>query len=174
MLEGNLNSIPMFFPATKCGNGMEVSIPASFSACKLHTKRNLKVYLHESTNNLAMSCDGVARDWYGNWLYGYSKSLGNGCSAYAELWSIYFGLSTAWDRGYKKVILELDSSFVIQLIQDVSFTAYPLKRLILSIRDFLNKDWQVELNHTLREENYVAYSLAVHHAHSLPYGFKFV
>ncbi|KAF7826704.1 non-LTR retroelement reverse transcriptase-like [Senna tora] len=120
-------------------------------------------------NNLAMSCGGVARDCYGNWLYGYSKSLGKGCSAYAELWSIYFGLSTAWDRGYKKVILESESSFVIKLIQDVSFTAHPLKRLISCIRDFLIKDWQVELIHTLREGNYVAHSLAVH-AHSLPLG----
>ncbi|KAF7821084.1 Ribonuclease H-like protein [Senna tora] len=86
-----------------------------------------------------------------------------------ELWSIYFGLSTARDRGYKKVMLESNSSFVIKLIQDVSFTTHPLKRLILSIRNFLKKDWQVELIHTLREGNYVALSLAVH-AHSLPLG----
>ncbi|KAF7815336.1 reverse transcriptase [Senna tora] len=58
----------------------------------------------------------LARNENGNWLFGFAKHLGKGCVDHAEIWSIFFGIITDWEKGFKHDIVESDNRNVINLI----------------------------------------------------------
>ena len=47
---------------------------------------------------------GVIRDHMGSWIGGFAKNIGICSSVTAELWAIYFGLQSTWDKGFRKVV----------------------------------------------------------------------
>lgn len=63
----------------------------------------------------AAGCGGVLRDASGSWILGFSKSIGNCNSFEAELWGLLTGLEVAWDVGFKKICMELDSKAIVDL-----------------------------------------------------------
>ncbi|MBA0559227.1 hypothetical protein Golob_016203, partial [Gossypium lobatum] len=57
---------------------------------------------------------GVMRNENGGWILGYNKFLGNCLILNAELWDILDGLKLIQQRGYNKVVIQLDSLEVVK------------------------------------------------------------
>lgn len=109
-------------------------------------------------DDYAAGCGGVVQDSSGRWLCGYMLNLGSMDPLPAEIWSIWKGLKLLWGRGFWRVALESDLKEALNRI----FSRKPsnLDPLIHEIHGLLNNDWEVTLNHNLREANVVANWLA--------------
>ncbi|KAK8572720.1 hypothetical protein V6N13_048300 [Hibiscus sabdariffa] len=64
------------------------------------------------------SCGCVVRDALGAWKFGFSKFIGMCEVLEAELWGVVTGLRMAWDRGLRRIILEVDSADAVRSIQN--------------------------------------------------------
>ncbi|KAF7843717.1 pentatricopeptide repeat-containing protein [Senna tora] len=118
----------------------------------------VKINIHGSfcADTHKMGCGGVTRD-------------SQGCAAFVEIWGMYFGLVTAWEKGYKKIIVESDNCFMLRLFQTEEEVWHPLRRLILRIRELTKLDWQIKMVHIFRDGNRLADRLA-NYAFELPLG----
>lgn len=56
-----------------------------------------------------IAAGGLIRDDQGNWLLGYTMSIGRGTIQRAELRGVLEGLQLAWRYGYNSLIVECDS-----------------------------------------------------------------
>jgi len=52
------------------------------------------------------------------WLGGYSYMVGIFSSLRAELWAVKVGLELAWEKGFRRVLLEVDSQVVVYLLNN--------------------------------------------------------
>ncbi|KAF7821450.1 ribonuclease H [Senna tora] len=123
-------------------------------------KLNVDGSFWQQTNSVG--CRGVIRDSNGNWLAGFSRSLGRGNSLLAELWGFKTGLQLAWNRGFQNIVLEGDCKMAIDLISRDQDTAYPLFLIISEIRVLMSKFCIFSLKHVFREGNRVADVLSNH------------
>ncbi|KAK4252647.1 hypothetical protein QN277_014392 [Acacia crassicarpa] len=103
-------------------------------------------------------CGGVIRDCLGNWVVGFAKSIGDCNASNAEEWAIVEGLQLAWDLGFKKIILESDASSVVNVLLDISCAT--CNSLLLTARDLMTLNWQVDVRVIPREFNRIADALA--------------
>lgn len=115
------------------------------------------------------SAGGVIRDFNGKWLVGYAHRIGSCSIAKAELWGLLDGLNIAWDRGFRRVEVELDSLFVVNVVQQEGEAANDFSSIVQSIKELLGRDWMVNLKHVFREANKSADRMA-NFATSLPLG----
>lgn len=66
-----------------------------------------------------VGCGGVLRDASGCWRGGFVRNLGTCSVLAAELWGILSGLQLlAWEGGWKKIIVESDSSVAVAMVQE--------------------------------------------------------
>lgn len=106
---------------------------------------------------LTAGCGGIIRDSMGRWEEArFMMNLGRLDSLSAEIWSMAWGLDLAWEKGFKRVILESDSRQAINLIGRGILTEHPLVELVQRIREKLDRDWEIVLNHCLRNANAAA------------------
>lgn len=52
----------------------------------------------------------------GQWLHGFAANLISN-SLLAEAWDVLLGLQLAWDKRYRRLILELDSEVLVHFIR---------------------------------------------------------
>ncbi|KAL4283772.1 hypothetical protein GQ457_16G009340 [Hibiscus cannabinus] len=109
--------------------------------------------------DLTAACGGVLRDDSGQWLLGFSRSLGCCSVLFAELWGVHDVLKHAWSMGCRKVIIETDSADVADLF---SSRQEDLRGYIIAstVRQMLNLDWEVTVCKISRVCNRVADALA--------------
>ncbi|XP_025704008.1 uncharacterized protein [Arachis hypogaea] len=113
-----------------------------------------------ASNEKGSGCGGLARDHWGRWVAGFMANLRT-CSAFqAELWGVCYALKTAWDLGFKRVELEVDSRTVYEAITKGRRLNQHPNNLIRSINIWLKKQWSVEIRHTYKEGNQAADWLA--------------
>ena len=62
-----------------------------------------------------------------NWL---SSSLGICTNMVAEMMALRYGLSLAWEQGFRHVICEVDASLVLEVVDNADVTMHPLETLI--------------------------------------------
>ena len=74
----------------------------------------------------------------------------------AELWGVLHGLRTAWDAGWRKVIMEFDSTSAVKLLKSNINKGHPLENSVRRIKDILNREWQLFIRHILWEGNEAA------------------
>ena len=78
---------------------------------------------------------------------GFALNIGICSAALAELWGVYYGLCIAWDRGIRRLEVEVDSenaaSFLKTGIQDFN----PLPYLVRLCYDFISRVWSVKISH---------------------------
>ncbi|KAF7824839.1 ribonuclease H [Senna tora] len=103
---------------------------------------------------------GLIRDSDGEWIIGFTASIGFNKILYAELLAIKYGLELAWERQCPKVICESDSTDAIQLVEWAKIEVHMYGSLIGEIRELLERNWEARLIHTLREGNQCADYLA--------------
>ncbi|CAN1283004.1 Putative ribonuclease H protein At1g65750 [Linum perenne] len=90
-------------------------------------------------------------------------NLGKCSITRAELRGAVSGLQLAWERGYRKIQLQLDSQCAVQLLQGDDLEDHAHATTIIM-------DWEVRILHIYRESNHAADYLA-NIVHSCPLGF---
>ncbi|KAK0573533.1 hypothetical protein LWI29_009571 [Acer saccharum] len=103
---------------------------------------------------------GVFRDNNHNWLGGFAMNKGVGSALEAEMWGILEGIRIAWKAGYKKLIVETDSTVAVHLIKANSAQNHQLFSIAHACRKYMEKDCSCLIRHGYRESNRVADSLA--------------
>ena len=77
---------------------------------------------------------GLLRDSNGKWMAWFVANLGNCSAMVAEIWGASYALQLAWKRNVKKLILELDSLLVVQLIKNGHKSINMASSIIMEIR----------------------------------------
>ncbi|XP_057444549.1 uncharacterized protein LOC130736776 [Lotus japonicus] len=77
-----------------------------------------------------------------------------------ELMAIFQGLKLAWEEGFRRVLCLSDSLLPVSLIQEPPTRFHECTVLIASVNDLLRRQWEVRLEHTLRDGNACADFLA--------------
>ncbi|KAE8717231.1 hypothetical protein F3Y22_tig00110056pilonHSYRG00001 [Hibiscus syriacus] len=108
-------------------------------------------------NNIC-SAGGILRDQDGFFLAGFNQHLGSSTVLHSVLWSVLDGLKLAWHRGYRHLLLQLDSMEAFEMVASATHDS-PIS-LIRSIFDLLNSDWRMNLKLILCEANMAADFLA--------------
>lgn len=105
-------------------------------------------------------CGCAIRNHEGRWLIGAAQNLGI-CSAYqAKLRVALVGLRLAWKQGFRRVIMETDSSTVHLLLTGSNLAASEVNVLVSECKTLLNMAWTVEVKRVYREANYIADGVA--------------
>ncbi|CAI0383552.1 unnamed protein product [Linum tenue] len=76
----------------------------------------------------------------------------------------------AWKYGYRKVLLQLDSTTAINILTSQDQTEHRYHNLVLQFQRLLQQNWEVRVSHIYREGNKVADFLA-NKGHSASIGF---
>ncbi|KAL9419862.1 hypothetical protein AB3S75_037595 [Citrus x aurantiifolia] len=69
-------------------------------------------------------------------------------------------LCMAWQRGFRRIMVEVDSKAITQILENSTTPVNEHHSLILAIRELLSRDWVVKVNHIYREANIVTDFLA--------------
>ncbi|KAL4312666.1 hypothetical protein GQ457_01G024060 [Hibiscus cannabinus] len=101
----------------------------------------------------------VIRDDQGNWIFGFSKSVGICSVLTTELWAILFGLRHVWILGFRKIEVETDNVEVARILDRTS-KVFSENAMALSIGSLLTLDWDIVTRHIPRTANGVADRLA--------------
>ncbi|CAN1818744.1 Putative ribonuclease H protein At1g65750 [Linum perenne] len=119
--------------------------------------------------NSQAATGGILCNHMGRPLGTFAANLGRCSIMRAELRAAEFGLMIAWDRGYKKVHLQLDSRAAVTTVlgdqEEDSRHGWTLG----TINELRSRDWEVTISHTFREGNTVA-DLLAHHGHNFDFG----
>lgn len=104
--------------------------------------------------------DGALRDSRSFCIEGFLIRLDICNSLRAELIAYFYGLRMAWNKGYQKLHVEVNSYTFIQLMTKVrKVENLRFHNIISQYRNFLSRFWQVRVTHCHRESNMVANKL---------------
>lgn len=113
-----------------------------------------------TSNGHAAGCGGILRDQRGNLMFAFSHRL-EACSVLElELWGVYPGISLAWGRGYRKLIVEVDSVEAIELLEMGRSANISIHHLLQGILEIGKDSIEVNWKRIDREFNMVADRLA--------------
>ncbi|CAN1758812.1 Putative ribonuclease H protein At1g65750 [Linum perenne] len=90
---------------------------------------------------------GLIRDHQGRCLAAFTMNLGKCSITRAELRGAVSGLQLAWERGYRKIQLQLDSQCAVQLLQGDDLEDHTHAATIIMARELLRRDWEVYRSH---------------------------
>ncbi|CAN0918225.1 Putative ribonuclease H protein At1g65750, partial [Linum grandiflorum] len=96
---------------------------------------------------------GLFRDTDGRFLATYSKNLGSCSITGDELRVAVQGLQLAWEMGYMKVRVQLDSRATIQLLLEEGELPHQYSSEVASFRELLDRGWLIKVEHIYREGN---------------------
>ncbi|CAN1813110.1 Putative ribonuclease H protein At1g65750 [Linum perenne] len=113
---------------------------------------------------------GLIRDHQGRCLAAFTLNLGKCSITRAELRGAVSGLQLAWEQGYRKIQLQLDSQCAVQLLQREGLEDHAHAATIMTATELLRRNWEVQILHVYRESNHAADFLA-NVGHSCPLGF---
>ncbi|CAL2261052.1 unnamed protein product [Prunus armeniaca] len=100
----------------------------SLGGCKINSDGSR----NNTTGQIGVA--SVLRDATGAWLKGYYVNLGIGSVLEVELWAIFWGLSLAWDSGFRTVEVESDSKIAVTLLNSLTISTHPLFNIISCCR----------------------------------------
>ncbi|CAN1815662.1 Putative ribonuclease H protein At1g65750 [Linum perenne] len=112
---------------------------------------------------------GLIRNEFGHCLAAYSMNLGRCSITRAELRGALYGLQKAWELGFRKVLVFMDSTAAIDIFQTKDNIHHQHAAEARCFHELQARDWEVQLRHTYREANKAADHLA-NRGHSLPLG----
>ena len=137
-------------------------LPPPWPGCKLNTDG--------SCNNTREAGAGVViRDSVGHWIFRFCMRIGESSVIMAELWGLYQSLILAWDAGIKRLLVEVDSLCVTQMISKQVVIPNVFYALVVAVWELLSRNWQTAIIHIFREAN-SATDFMANMAHSVPLG----
>jgi ribonuclease HI len=113
-----------------------------------------------SNNNNVAGCGGLVRDREGDWLGGFAKYVGSSSAVVAEAWGVLEGLRYVWNKGFRKVELNVDSLALVNIIKNRTCHSAVGGMIMKHIWRMMDRDWEVEVSHIYREANKWADTLA--------------
>ncbi|CAN1836419.1 Putative ribonuclease H protein At1g65750 [Linum perenne] len=78
----------------------------------------------------------------------------------AELRGAVRGLQLAWEAGFKKVILRMDSQAAISILTNEDTVEHQHGLEVITFRELCSRDWTIKIEHTYHEGNTAADHLA--------------
>ncbi|CAN1168442.1 Putative ribonuclease H protein At1g65750 [Linum perenne] len=112
---------------------------------------------------------GLIRNEVGHCTAAYSLNLGKCSITRAELRGALYGMHKAWDLGYRKVLMLMDSTAAIKIFGKKEDTQHQHAAEACQFQELQARNWEIRLQHTYREANKAADHLA-NRGHSLPLG----
>lgn len=145
------------FPDLLCGRTSQVPkwvrwLPPEEGWLKLNSDGSVN-----SENHAAAG--GVVRDHLGRWITGFVANIGTTSVFNAELWGVYIGLKHCLQLGFRRIVLELDSSSLVQTLQRDRHDTV-ISHLLRDCLQLLGRFEEISISHTLREGNTTADYLA--------------
>ncbi|CAN1798785.1 Putative ribonuclease H protein At1g65750 [Linum perenne] len=113
-----------------------------------------------NTNLGKSTAGGLLRDNSGKCLFAFTMNLGFCSITRAELRGAIQGLQLAWEAGFKKVILRLDSQAAISILTNEDSTEHQHGLEVITFRELNARNWSIKIEHTYREGNSAADHLA--------------
>ncbi|CAN1180887.1 Putative ribonuclease H protein At1g65750 [Linum perenne] len=123
--------------------------------------------------NSMAAAGGLIRTNDGRGLLAYCVNLGKCSIMRAELRGVIEGLRLAWNHGYRKVAVRVDSRAILSLVNGVANPSHLHAREATDIREFFKRDWEVTITHVYREGNVAADFLA-NLGHKYPHGLHLI
>ena len=127
-------------------------------------------------------CGGVFRDASGEWIHGFSHNLGVCEIKKPELWGTFVmkaelrgiltGLSIAWKKGFRNLIVESDSSASVKKIEDGCKVNCDFCDLIKEIQSLRELPWKVLKIVAVDEKANKAADWMADHCYKLEEGLK--
>lgn len=106
-----------------------------------------------SKGNPALAgCGCVLSNLEGQWLIGTDRNLGICNSQQAESWAALLGLRLAWDQGFRRVLLETDSTTVHRLLTSKDHVQLKLNPMFHECISLLGI-WMIQVNNIYRKAN---------------------
>ena len=112
-----------------------------------------------SNDRSRASIGGLFRDELGNWKGGFYMKISQDSVIGAELRAILMGLQLAWDKGFRKVVIESDAKLAVEKVYSGNLMD-PHFNICANIRDLLGRGWCCKLLFSWREANRSADGLA--------------
>ena len=103
---------------------------------------------------------GVIRDYHGDWVKGFSRSIGHTTSVMAEWWALRDGLNLAIQLGISQLEIELDAKVIVEMLQNTNCPNRSFTTLLCDCRCLMARFRQVWVGHVFREANKYANLLA--------------
>ncbi|CAN1131368.1 Putative ribonuclease H protein At1g65750 [Linum perenne] len=104
---------------------------------------------------------GLIRDSSGNCVQAFTMNLGVCTITRAEICGVLEGVRRAWEAGYRKLEIQMDSKVAVEILLNANLATSPQFTLeTLEFRDWLQRDWVVKVKHVYREANHAADYLA--------------
>ena len=103
---------------------------------------------------------GVLRDSLGNWIGGFSRSIGITSCVQAELRALKDGLLLALDLEISKLEIEMDSYVAVESLKSTSMPNVFLRSIVDDCRLLLERFEATTIKHIYRETNGCANALA--------------
>ncbi|KAF7808539.1 putative ribonuclease H protein At1g65750 family [Senna tora] len=122
-----------------------------------------------SMDGCSAACGILARDCSGNWVKGFTFNIGDCSILEAELWGVFYGLDLAWRCGFERIIVEVDSRLACEFLSSSGDSSHVAVPIVARIKESLDRDWTVHVEHVFRETNMVVDALAKG-GHSVPLG----
>ena len=85
-------------------------------------------------NDRRASCEGLLHGTQGEFLGGFAANLGVCLISVAEIWDAYYGLLLAWNKGFCKVLLEMESTSAISLMRTDFNSRHPYASMIHHVK----------------------------------------
>ncbi|CAN1824284.1 Putative ribonuclease H protein At1g65750 [Linum perenne] len=111
-------------------------------------------------NRQGATAGGLLRDEHGRCLMAFTMNLGLCSITRAELRGAVEGIKRAWEAGYRKILLRLDSKAAISLLTGAKDTSHQHGMEVIEYRELCQRDWLIQIKHTYREGNHAADFLA--------------
>jgi ribonuclease HI len=103
---------------------------------------------------------GLLRNNNGEFILGFYGAAATPSILFAELMAVLKGLQLCWENGYRRIVCCSDSLQTVNLIRDGVSVHHRFANKVFSIRQLIDKDWNVVVEHTLRDGNTCADVLA--------------
>ncbi|PNX57971.1 ribonuclease H [Trifolium pratense] len=94
---------------------------------------------------------GLIRNIDETFLGGFYGVVIHASILYTEIIALLHGLELCWDIGFRSVICFSDSLQTVTLVKTGVSPYHQFANEIISIRQLLDRDWTVVVDHTLRE-----------------------
>lgn len=108
------------------------------------------------------STRGVIGDARGNWIKGLTINLCSCTITKAELRGLFEGLAVTWSLSIRTFIVEVDSLYIVDLVNCDSGQNKKYSPLTKNVKQLLSLNWQDHLAHVYPKTNYVADHLAAY------------
>lgn len=123
---------------------------------KMPPRHWIKVNFDGSVRDNMTATSFVIWDWNGNVRLAGAKNLGHVSINVAECLALRDGLAHAINNGWRKVLIEGDSKFVIDCINNKVSVPWSIRLLVQDIRLLSSYCEEISFHHVFREANFTA------------------